>query len=432
MSFGSAVAQGSAPGPTTPSLRWSGFGTLGLTYHDNDDVGAIFSYSQRSPAEHGLSGNLDTVLGLQADAQLASSTSATVQAVTRAGDDFRPKLRMAYLRQQLGQDFGLRLGRIRSPLYLDSDVSEVGFAYLAARPSPPLYNVAGNYVPHIDGGDLQWRHAFGNTAVLVQAYAGRSENKQILYNTSPEQEADIEFSGIRGLALNVSLPAVSLRVSRTWIDRFTLRSSQVDQLNGGLAQINAGLLGAAANPLLPDAVRAALNGQAAAVQGYTNAFDSRPVYTSLGFDANLKDWRLTGEWAEFDSRSRMVGKYRGFNATLGYAIGNFTPYVAYSKNRRVSSSLDTSALSATGLDPTLDAALGQMQGALNQAALFTDLTTRARTVGVRWDYGESIAIKFQYDRFTTPSSNSPGIFAVRSLPIDNKLDLVSVTLDFVF
>jgi hypothetical protein len=128
-----ALAQENAEAPAS-RVRLSGFGTLGLTHHDNDEAGAIFAFSQTSPARRGWSGNLDSVLGLQLDARLLDTTSATVQGVVRAGDDFQPKARMAYVRQQLGQDAAVRLGRIRSPLYLDSDVTEIGFAYLTEPP----------------------------------------------------------------------------------------------------------------------------------------------------------------------------------------------------------------------------------------------------------------------------------------------------------
>jgi hypothetical protein len=428
-----AGAMGQMTSAAPPSaLRFSGFGTLGLTYHDNDTAGAIASYSARSPAESGVSGNLDSVLGLQVDARLGSSTSATLQGVARAGDDLHPRLRMGYLRQQLGADTAVRLGRIRSPLYIDSDVWEIGFANLPVRASPPLYNVAGNYLTHIDGADVQWRHPVGPAALLVQGYLGRSKTTQVLYNAVPEETARAEFTGIRGLALNVNLPSVSMRLSRTWINRFTLRSSQVDQLNGGLAFASGGLLAASANPLLPPPFQAALAAEAAAVQSYSNPFDQAPVYTSLGLDANLGAVRVLGELANLDSRSRMVGKYRGYNLIFGYALGNFTPYAGLSKNRRTTPALDTSAIAPTGLDPTLDGGLAAIRGALDQAALFTDLSTRSRTVGVRWDYAENFAFKLQYESYKTPSSTAPGIFAVRQLPFDNKLDLVSLTLDFVY
>lgn len=417
--------------PAAP-LRWSGFGTLGVTHHDNDGAGVIHNFSQRRPAESGWQGNLDSVLGLQLDARLLETTSAAVQGAVRAGDDFRPRLRMAYVRQGFGRDFAARLGRLRSPLFIDSDVGEIGYAYLTVRPNLPLYAAVVNNVPYLDGGDIQWRHAFGPAALLLQGYFGQSAYRQRFYNTTPRSSAWAETKGILGLAVSLSLPQVTVRASHTRTDRFTMRSAQLDELNAGLAQGAGGLGLAATNPLLPPPLQAALNAQAAAVLGYSNPFDSRPVYSSIGFDATLHNWRLMGESARFDSNSAMVGRMSGWSATLGYTLGEFTPYVTASHNERKSPPLDTSALAATNLSPALDAGLAQTKAVLDDAARFADLSARSAGIGLRWDARANLAVKIQYERLRTPSANHPGVFAARALPFEPVVNLFSATLDFVF
>jgi hypothetical protein len=423
-----AQAVGAAPSP----WRWSGFATLGLTYHGNESAGAIASFAQRSPANDGVSGNLDTVGGLQLDLRLLDSTTATAQAVVRAGEDFQPRLRMAYLRQQIGGDAAVRVGRFRSPLYLDSDVSEIGFAYLPMRPAMPVYGVAANYVPHIDGADVQWRHSFGPAGVMVQAYLGRTGGKQILSNTNPRAEADFDLTGIRGLAVSVGFANVTVRASHTETERFTLRAPEIDQLNGGLAQIAGSLAAIAADPRLPGSLAAVFAAQARATQGFFNPYDNRPVYTSLGFDANVERWRLMGEVTTFDSRSATVGRYQGGQLTLGYSWGPFTPYVGISRNTRDAGSLDTRALVPTGLNPALDGAIDQLKGALDQAAQFADLSSRSSSIGVRWDARDNVAVKLQWDQIRTPSVTVPGVLSVPRLPFDNRVNLFGATLNVIF
>ncbi len=426
-----AQAQVDLPGGGGSALRFSGFGTVGLVHHGNDDVGVIHGFSQRRPADSGWSANLDTVLGLQMDARLASATSVTAQAVTRAGDDFKPRARMLYLRQGIGNDFALRVGRIRSPLFFDSDVGEIGFATLTARPGLPLYATVVNSVPHIDGGDVQWRHQLGPAALMLQGFVGRSKYDQLFYNTSPRSEAEGKLDAIRGLAVSLGLAQVTFRASHTRAD-FTLRSPQLSQLNAGLAQLSAGLGQAAANPALPAPLQAGLAAQAAAVQGYANPFDGGVRYTSLGFDASVRNWRLMGEWAVFDSRSQLIGRYRGWNATAGYAIGAFTPYLTMARNDRRGAALDTGGLAPTQLSPVLDASLAQTRAALEQVASYADLSSRSVGIGVRWDARSNLAVKLQYERIETPSGNVPGVFAVRNLPIDPTVNLFSASLNFVF
>lgn len=415
----------------TPALRLSGFGTLGFTHNDNHDAGAIFSSAQKRPAGQGWSANLDSVLGLQVEWQAGPDTAFVLQGVARAGDDLSPELRMAYLRQQISNDFAVRGGRIRSPLYFDSDVVEIGYAYLMARPALPLYGTV-NSVASLDGADLQWRHNFGDTAVLAQAYYGQSDYHHRFYNLDPVQAADASLRHIRGLAVSATFPNLILRASHSLIGSYTMRSPQVSQINAATAQIAGALQAAAANPFLPAALGAGLQAKAQGIRALAAPFDSRPLYTSVGFDANAGDWRLLGEATRLDSRSAMVGKYHGYQFTLARSFDEITPYVSLARQRRASPALDTSALTPSGLDPALDGALAQLKGGLDQAARYADLSTRSISAGVRYDFRGNMALKLQYDHMKTPGAYAPGYFAVSHLPIRPTVNLFTVSLDFVF
>lgn len=416
---------------TPSSLKLSGFATLGLTHHHNSDVGVVFSFDQKSPANQGISGNLDSVLGLQLNWQATESTSAVVQAVGRAGENMTPKLRMGYVRQQWGQDLAVRVGRYRSPLYFDSDVTEIGYANMTVRPPLPVYWIA-NSVITIDGADVQWRHQLGNAALLLQGYAGSNSYKIRFNNLTPVVESDNELTGLKGLAASVTLPHVTLRASRTWVNRTTLRSSQVDQLNTGLMQMAGGLSALAATPLLPNTLRAGLGNQAQTALGYINPFDGSPIYTSVGFNANWHSWVMMGEWARFNAGSAILGNADSHHLTIGRSLGDFTPYIGIARQQRKTSALNTSALGPTGLSAQLDAGLAQLQGSLNDAALNANKSSHSVTVGMRWDFQDNMALKVQYDRIQTPSPYHPGPFANFRLPIDNRVNLVSVVLDVVF
>jgi hypothetical protein len=416
-----------APSP----FKLSGFATLGLTYNDNRDAGVIFSSSQKHPVTHGISGNLDSVAGLQLDWQLLPATSVVLQGVARAGEDFEPQLRMGYVRQQFGNDTAVRLGRMRSPLFYDSDVAEIGYAYLMSRAPIPVY-VTPNNVTHLDGADVQWRHSVGNTAFLLQGYYGSDSYKHRFSNLNPIEVADVELHDIAGIALSAALPNLTLRVSHTTTSGYTMRSPQISQLNAGLAQVSAALNGVASNPMLPAAMAQALTAQAQKVSGYANPFDAKPTYTSIGFDSNIDAWRVMGEWALLDTQGALTGKYEGYHLSVGYSIGAFTPYVSMSRQRRTNPALDTSALAATGMDPRLDGAIAQLKGALDQSAQFADISMSSNSVGVRWDIRENMAIKVQYDRLETPNSGTPGYLTVTSLPFNNKVNLFTVALDIAF
>lgn len=412
-------------------VRLSGFATLGLTHNDNASAGAISSFSQTRPVRQGWSANLDSVLGLQLEWQPLAQTSLLLQGVARAGEDMQPQLRIAYLRQQLAPGLSARLGRLRTPLYFDSDIAEIGYANLAVRPALPLYGMV-NSVASLDGGDLQYRHNLGDASLLLQAYAGGYDYQHRFHNLNPVLSADASLRGLRGFSLSAHLPQAMLRFSRTEIDRYTLRSEQVTQLNTGLAQLGGALQQMASNPQLPAPFAAALAAKAQALPALSNPFDNRPIYTSLGVDANWQQWRVLAELTHMDSRSDLVGRYRGYSVTLARSWGDFTPYLSVARQQRLGPKLDTSALAPLGLDPALDAGMSQLRAGLEQAQQFADLSTRSYSLGLRWDWRENMALKAQFDTVQTPDSRTPGVLAVPALPFTPKLQLFSLTLDLVF
>ena len=102
------------------------------------------------------------------------------------------------------------------------------------------------------------------------------------------------------------------------------------------------------------------------------------------------------------------------------------------RNSRRPGVLDTSALSPTGLNPQLDGAIAQLSAGFVEASVFADRSTSSVSVGLRWDVRENAAIKLQFDQLRTPSPMVPGVMAVRRLPIDNRVNLFSASLNFIF
>jgi len=412
-------------------LRFSGFATLGLAHNNNATAGAITSFSQLKPVQQGWSANMDTVLGLQLEWQPLSGTTFQVQGVARAGENMQPRLRIAALRQQLGQGLSLNLGRMRSPLFFDSSIAEIGYANLTVRPAPTIYAVA-NSVASLDGADLQWRLNLGDASLLAQVFGGRYDYTHRFNNFSPALSADASLRGLLGFSLSANLQDLTLRVSRTEIDRYVLRSEQVSQINSGLDQLSGALQQMALNPQLPPTMLAGLQAKAQGLEALRNPFDNRPVYTSVGLDGNWQQWRLLAELTWMDPRNDLVGRGTGYSLTLARSFGDFTPYLSLAQLKRSSAKLNTNALAPTGLDAQLDGALSQLHQGFDRAQQFADISSRSVSVGLRWDWRENMAIKTQLDLVRTSNTNTPGPLAVPALPFDNKLQLFSVTLDLVF
>lgn len=412
--------------PPEQMFKVSGFGTLGLTHHNNPELGVASSLEQKVPAWDGWSGNLDSLIGLQLDWNLGQSTSVVTQAVSRASNEFGPELRMGYVRQQFGNDFAVRLGRIRNPTFFDSGVTEIGYANLAVRPPVAVYFIS-NSIPSLNGGDVQWRGKIGSAALLVQGATGGMKYKLSGVGGVADE---LEIHNLRVLALSLSLPNITLRASHSVGKLFEVRAANLDALNAGLAQLEGGLTQLSMNPSVPAPIQTAVAHRAAAVRSLGDPFEMRqPTYTSLAFSSLREHWSLQGEVIQYDSGSKLWGRYLGYQLTVGRNFGEITPYLSVALTRARSSAADLSALDPTGLDPTLDAQMALLQGGLKQAEQSVRIDARCISAGVRWDFKPDMSLKLQYDIF----GNSRGNSIPRNSPATNyKVNLLSATLDFVF
>ena len=431
LSVGFAQDSESADGQ---KLKVSGFGTLGLTYHNNRDVGLIFSATQDRPAWDGLSGNLDTVAGVQVDWAATDSTSVAVQALARAGDNMDPKVRMAYVRQKFGSDIAVRLGRLRSPIYFvsfDSAVAEIGYANMTVRPPIAVY-FTGNAVPHTDGGDIQWTHGFGEATLQVQGFTGNGSFPIRFWQAGADSLGELKTRNVSGLAVSLAMPNFTIRAARSRQQSTEIRSPGIEQLNAGLSQAAGAVSMIAMNPFLPPIMQADLVKRASDIQGLINPLDmSKPVYDSLGFNGSMNNWSVEGELLRFASPPRGLGKFQSYHLTVGRNFGNFTPYVDVARTKLNRVALDTSSLDPTGLDPALDAGLAMLKAGVD-AVQTTNLAARSYSAGVRWDFMKNLALKLQYDHIQSDAPESAAIFAAPTLPNNRRVNVLAATLDFVF
>jgi hypothetical protein len=415
---------------SSSSLHFSGFATFAGTYNNNDEAGASASFGQKHVAGQGLSTYLDSVIGGQIDWRIRPGTSVTFQGVASPSSDMEPILRMGYFRQQFDNNLALRLGRIRSPVYFDSDVVEIGYAYLMMRPALPIYTLLNTF-SWIDGVDVQWRFPLNNMVFLAQGYGGQVDYDVGIPGTSRMTNGSLE--GLIGIAMSLITPNIMYRASHSYANRSTMRSDELRQLNAGLTQLSTTLNTLAMNPLLPAEITRGLNQQALGIDALKNPYNGDDLtYTSIGFDAYLGHWRLMGEWVRVNPDSEILGVHQGFQVSVGYNIGQWTPYASFAHFRRQSALLDTQALSPTGLDPVLDAGLSQAKTELDNLARYSDDTSQSISLGMRWDFRKNMDLKVQYDHIRTPNQWTPGALSTASLPFDNTVNLVTVGIDVIF
>ena len=158
------------------NLSISGFGTLGVAKTNSDDA-KFARYNQAAGTGDSPRIGLDSNLGLQATYTFNDSLSGTVQVLTRknTSQQFTTDFTWGFLKYKLNDETNVRLGRVVLPAFLISDYQNVGYANTMMRPPIEMYGQAP--IENMDGADVNWQHAFGDTNVTVQGFGGVSRGK---------------------------------------------------------------------------------------------------------------------------------------------------------------------------------------------------------------------------------------------------------------
>jgi len=432
-------AYGQTEGDAEPSnSRFSGFATLGVTYHSNQDVGVIILGSQSKPAYQGLSANLDTALGLQWDYKLAPATSITLQGVVRAGEEFEPKLRMAYVKQVLGENLSVRAGRMRNPLFFDSDTSEIGYANTMIRTPIPLYTgTTGGHINYIDGLNVQWRKPLDDFSLAVNANWGGAQGSHFDFTSTPSNKFLINVSGLLNLSVGLTFGDHLIRYSHSNVGRFTADTDPPFKTYQDLTKFSKVLSGVA--------TQLGASGQSAAAQVlvdrakllsvYSAPYDGAQTYDSIGFSTTLAGFGIGGEWTLLNTDTVMLGKVEAYQLTASYPIGTFTPFISFSSSRRISNWAESNPITPTGLPGvgSIDSDLAFIGQQTAQISKLFDNSMRGVSVGTRWEVARNMAAKIQYDYLSTRDSQTPGAFAFSGRSaFDNAVHMLSASLDVVF
>ena len=166
----------------------------------------ISDYAQNGVYEHGAWRlSPDSRLGLQGTASAQGGRySVTAQAVARGSKGGAVDLEWLYGTAELNSDWTLQVGRKRLPLFLSSEVQDVGLALPWTHLPPQLY---GWDVVNFNGASLSYRHSVGdwlaNAQVLYGNETARDAGYWQIYNGKGTR-TDSRWSNIVGAEVKMS------------------------------------------------------------------------------------------------------------------------------------------------------------------------------------------------------------------------------------
>ena len=367
-----------APPPAhAVSASWSVFATVGYAQSDRD-----FQYLRW--IDDGGTFNADSVAGAQLDLQFTPRWSATVQMRARPATDHDSRWEVepnwAFLAWRPADGWLLRAGKLRVPLYLYSEILDVGAAYDMARLPMEMYSLApinellgfsvGYDRPLDDAGDYQ---------LNVNLFGGSDEvtTRGWVPNGIPGLlPAGAHFLDTDARALGV---AFDLTAPDTRLRALVLRSHA--EPDGGVPvrfpYVDLGFGGLGYHAVAGPGVE------------YRDALHN-DLYT-LGLEHRFgARWRVTAEYARIVQRDVELGSdSHGGYLALFRECGRATPYVSFGRLKSTQDQLDI--YRGLAASPLPAGSLGGAEVFINaagQAVAAQSYTTDQRTLAL----GGSLAV----------------------------------------
>jgi hypothetical protein len=403
LALSSAFAQ-EAQGPT---VKISGFGTGALTW-TNTDQAEFARPNQASGVRKDPRTGVDSNLGLQADIGVNSWLSFTAQGLVRkdAEDDFGAELAWAFAKAKINDQFSVRVGRIGLPAFMISDYRNVGYANTFLRPPVEMYS----QVPFnsLDGIDATYQQSFGDTTVTGQLALGATEAKIA---------GGLTGKGKKMSALNIVAEhgPFTARFGRVDAKVSIDGSTSLANLLGGLRSFGTALRA----PQLTD------------MANEIDANDKKASFTSVGLGM---DWNNIVVQSEFAKRKTdtYVNDTTSWYVMGGYRIGKVLPYAIHGKVKidgfpanAVPATCPVASLTVCGQLAALRAGANRLPyGGIGQGEQSTT------SIGVRWDFYRSLALKAQIDR-VKPTTGS-GLLLAPAAGFNKDVTVGAVAIDFVF
>lgn len=356
-------------------LNINGFLSVGATMLDDDKVEVAGADTQGGFKQN-------TILGLQVSKQVNDSTSVTGQLVSRGSDDYSTEAAWAFVTYAANDNLDLRMGRLRIPAFYYSDFLEVGYTYNSIRPAEEVYRLPFS---SFDGVDFTQRFSSGNIDGNVQVYYGRyvgdfkAEGDDTIY--------DADFRNLAGISLNTNFGNFGTRLSYNQ-GELNLQGTVPDE-----SKLDEGSEAA-------QGIATILGDPSAAEDFNLTGQTSQFIAAALTYDDGT--YSLLAEWTAFDHETSLLADDQAWMASAAMRMGEFTPHVRYSTRKEVADSGNE----------------GRIQKQLGLEAEQSSIT-----LGLRYDYDSSTALKFEAQHHDEKTINGDD---------GESAMLYSVSVDLVF
>ena len=363
------------------------FGTIGSVYNDNSNYIYRKDIFQKDGSSGDLSFKTDTLIGLQTSLNINENFSLLLQGIVNNdyNDEVKAKIDWGYLKYDSGENIVVKVGRIITPYYRNSDNLNVGYSNLMIRESVEVYG----QVPFssYNGIEAIYSNIIDKYFYTLHANYGKEELTVPVHSLN--QKAKVEIDDL--YALNLTFGTTALQARFTYLNAdITASSLSLEQLFGGLRAYGLNEL----------------------ADKYEFK-DKNSEYIGVGLFLDYDNILFSTEYGRRKTHS-FFADVHGYYATLGYSFDKLIPFITYAKSKMDVVTYEVN----TGI-----AALDALLHAQN-------LAQSSKTVGMKYYINENFDIKFQYEN-VIPKGDY-GSYHLSSLQKPQDLDVFSFALDFIF
>lgn len=326
------VAALAAISASTPALavdyNLSAFGTVGWSQSNAD-----FKYQRYIDEDGGF--ERDTLAGAQVDVAFTPNFGATLQGrlapSTHQDNRWDAKFSWAFLSWRPDNNWLLRAGKLRVPLYLNSENTDVGATFTWARLPTEMYSPALTPTTDFTGAAAGYTRALGDGEFAADLYWGKAnvpyrvwvrdaipgvQTPHAVFTT-----AEVEAFGL-ALTWRRDEDALRLGLHQALARTHDAANPLIDQFPFVEGVPGTGVGYYQTSGLLPGP---------GVVQAGTIRNSILTLGVSMGLPAGL---RFNGELAKrMVSGSRVAPEGTGFYLSLERPFGDWTPYVGYGQLR---------------------------------------------------------------------------------------------------
>lgn len=339
-------------------VRINGFASI-VAGQDTDDKGFV-----NSPYSNEIDFKAESKFALQISADLSQGLSATAQIIARGSNDFNAEFEWAYLSYELNDNHTIRAGKLRLPFYKYSDYLDVGYAYPWIRPPRAMYSLTFSTY---EGLSLLSNLSLNDWDIASNIIYGNVEDT--FFETTNPTEGQLK--DIYGINLQVSKDWFSAYIAYVGTDVF-IPTSSIETV----AQIT-------------EAVSPGNGTQISLDSDYGD-------FLGLGFTIDYANWLLNTEWSQIAIEESLTLDNEQWYISIAYRFDTLTPYVSYQATESMRKTAD---ISNSLLPVQIHPAQPQLNNFLQSALDGQMFEYNAYTVGVKYDFHASAALKFEYNRY---------------------------------